>query len=232
MRNHAVNECIWDYLKQEDALLQDTQKDKIIANHKKHIDEAVMPDFVSLHLPCIEFEPDDDKHEMIKCDGITMKCLFTTQAVRTVHVECTAEVLTYLRCAINVAAFEDSQRDSRKRSFSGVRGVRCDKRRKTVYVVVKATGAPTGTRRIQAKPEAWTDIFITQCARELMEQVTKDGEIVAYLGGDDGPSPEKPCGDGESPEKSASGDGDKVSADPSVDGVCAEPASAGDEPLD
>ena len=218
-------------MKQEDALLQATQKDKIIANHKKHIDEAVMPDFVSLHLPCIEFEPDDDKHEMIKCDGITIKCLFTTQAVRTVHVECTAEVLTYLRCAINVAAFEDSQRDSRKRSFSGVRGVRCDKRRKTVYVVVKAD-TPSGMRRIQAKPEEWTDVFITQCARELMAQVTTDGEIVAYLGGDDGPSPEKPCGDGGSHETSASGGGDAGSADPSADGVCAEPAPAEGEPFE
>ena len=110
--------------------------------------------------------------------------------------------------------------------------MRCDKRRKTVYVVVKASDMPSGTKRLHAKPADWTDIFIAQCARELMAQVTTDGEIVAYLGGDDGPSPEKPCGDGESPEKSASGDGDKVSADPSVDGVCAEPASAGDEPLD
>lgn len=227
MRNNAVDQCIWDHLKREDPLLQDTQKDKIIAGRKKHIDEADMPDFVSLHLPCIEFEPDGDKYETIKCDEITMKCMFTTQTVRTVQVECAADVLTYLRCAINVAAFEDSQRDSRKRSFSGVRGVRCDKRRKTVYVVVKTTETLSGTKRIQAKPDDWTEVFITQCARELLDRVTKDGEIIAYLGCDDGPSPEKPGDDGESPEKLAGGDVDTGPPDLSADGDCVESASAG-----
>ena len=196
MRNHAVDQCIWEHLTREDPLLQDVQKDKIIASRKKHIDESSMSDFVKLHLPCIEYEPDDENYDKIQCDGIAMKCLFTTETVRIVHVECVPDVLTYVRCAILKASFEDREdrREGRKRSFTGVHGVRRDKRRKTVYVVVKASDMPNGTKRIQAKPDDWTDTFIVQCARDLKDRVAQQGEIIAYLGGDDGPSPEKSDG--------------------------------------
>ena len=205
MRNRAVDQCIWEYMKQEDPLLQDTQRDKIIQDRKRHIDEESMPDFVTVHLPCFEYEPEDDTFEPMNCEEIALKCLFTLHTVRIVHVECTADALTYVRCAIIKAAFEDHHRDNRKRSFTGVSGVRCDKRRKTVYVVVKASDMPNGTKRIQAKPDEWTDIFINQCANELKNTVLQQGQTIFYGGsdGDDGQSPEKDSGDGMSPDTSA-----------------------------
>eukprot|EP00959_Pyramimonas_sp_CCMP1952_P407758 8545549-Pyramimonas_sp.AAC.1 len=44
------------------------QKDKIIAERKKHIDEISMPDFVTAHLSCIELEPDGENFEKINCE--------------------------------------------------------------------------------------------------------------------------------------------------------------------
>ena len=40
MRGDAVDQCIWDHLKQDDALLQDSHKDKIINERRKGIDES------------------------------------------------------------------------------------------------------------------------------------------------------------------------------------------------
>ena len=149
--------------------------------------------------------------------------MFTPHTVRNVQVECASDALTYVRCAIIKAAFEDHQRDNRKRSFTGVSGVRCDKRRRTVYVIVKASDMPSGAKRIQAKPDEWTDVFITQCANELKNTVVQQGQTIFYGGsdGDDGQSPEKDSGDGLSPEKSADGgDADAAAAD-HVDGSLA-----------
>eukprot|EP00959_Pyramimonas_sp_CCMP1952_P395746 8292153-Pyramimonas_sp.AAC.1 len=48
-------------------------------------------------------------------------------------------------------------RPTTERSFTGVSGVRCDKRRKAVYVVAGARGMPSGAKRIQTKPSEWND---------------------------------------------------------------------------
>ena len=154
-----------------------------------------MPEFVTLHLPCIQCAPDNENFATVKCDDIAMNCLLTTQRVRTVFVECVPEVLEYVRCAIMQAAFEDRlMREKRcTASITGVVGVRCDKRRKTVYAMVKAD-TPAGKRRVQKKPSEWSETFISQSARELLEEIQQQGLLFAYKDGcddDEGLSPEK-----------------------------------------
>eukprot|EP00959_Pyramimonas_sp_CCMP1952_P095453 1996033-Pyramimonas_sp.AAC.1 len=83
MRNRAVGQCIWEHLKQDDPLLQDAQRDKIIQGRSKHIDETSMPHVVTVHFSGFAYAPEGDTFEQIECDDIAS--LFTLQAVRTVH---------------------------------------------------------------------------------------------------------------------------------------------------
>ena len=169
LRNDAVDQLIWNRLKQDDPLLQDSSMDKVINKHRKSIDESELPEYVTIHLPCIDYTPADGSCPAFKCDGIAINCLLTTQRVRTVCVECVPDQLQYVRYAILQAAFDNGeQRDKRPRSFTGVHGVMCDKRRKTVYAMVKAD-TPAGKRRVQKKPSEWSATFISQSAREPRE---------------------------------------------------------------
>eukprot|EP00959_Pyramimonas_sp_CCMP1952_P307908 6444309-Pyramimonas_sp.AAC.1 len=86
---------------------------------KKHIDDTSMPDFATVHFPRFAYAPEGDAFEQMERDDIAMKCLFTLQAVRTVHVECTADALTYVRCAVVKAELEDRQTDGGTNVFHG-----------------------------------------------------------------------------------------------------------------
>eukprot|EP00959_Pyramimonas_sp_CCMP1952_P264733 5535404-Pyramimonas_sp.AAC.1 len=49
-----------------------------------------MPVFATVHFRGFAYAPEDDTFERMERDGIAIKCSFTLQAARTVHVECTA----------------------------------------------------------------------------------------------------------------------------------------------
>lgn len=215
LRNAASDIAIWEYMKSRDPLLSDqSDQDKLIKAYKKNIDESAMPAYVTVQLPEVEF---NGGGVALKCEPIAVRCIFSASAISKVHVECTESVLTYIRCAALKAA-EDDGTEKQKRGLSGVPGVRCDKRRRVVYVVVKSHNS---SRRIYQKPVEWNDTCILHCARELRDKVVAKGEEIEDHEPDadllhglncaehaEGGGPEDQQGDGEDDNVDAAGDSD------------------------
>ena len=195
-RNAACDDAMWEHLKATDPLLQDDgDKAAIVRQNRTAIDLGAMPETVSAWFPAVECMNGD---EHLKHDAIEMKFLFQPSPIKKVWIECTPSALEYVRVAA-VAAMVDQDREKRKKSLTGVPGVCCDKRRKTVYMVVR--GEDGEPQRVQAKVGDWEPTYIAQAAQSLLDQVQGDeaGEVVDEAGdneevmgeadGDDSPSP-------------------------------------------
>ena len=196
-RNAACDEAMWERLKATDPLLQDDgDKAAIVRQNRTAIDLGAMPETVSAWFPAVECMNGD---EHLKHDAIEMKFLFQPSPIKKVWIECTPSALEYVRVAA-VAAMVDQDREKRKKSMTGVPGVCCDKRRKTVYMVVR--GEDGEPQRVQAKVDDWEPTYIAQAAQSLLDQVQGDevaGEVMEEAGdneevmgeadGDDSPSP-------------------------------------------
>ena len=80
-------------------------------------------------------------------------------------------MLHYLRVATLASAAVP--REKRPPTLSGVHGVCCDKRRKTVYIVHQL---PSGEKkRLQKKPLFWQPQLIKQAADELFQDASNQG---------------------------------------------------------
>eukprot|EP00959_Pyramimonas_sp_CCMP1952_P331765 6947114-Pyramimonas_sp.AAC.1 len=82
----------------------------------------------------------DHGGESLHRDAVTLKLLSEMNATKKVWAECTPQALEYIRVASIAAAVsrihEEAQR-ARSAPAAGVEGVKCNKRRKTVFPVAK-----------------------------------------------------------------------------------------------
>ena len=133
--------------------------------------------------------------------------MFEMNATKKVWVECTPTGLEYIRVAAIAAAVSDIQEEAqrvRSAPAAGVEGVKCDKRRKTVFMVVNG-------KRLQERVDDWTPAYINNAAQTLRDRLAQDEELAAnYVEdglveqGDD--SPAAP-GDGPPAGEGSPGDG-------------------------
>ena len=143
-RNDVVDEAVWQHLLQKDPLLDENSKQKIMRVQRSSVDEADLPGVVEIDLPEVAFTLESG--EELTCDAISIKCLLTLSSVRKVAVEASPAVLKYIRAASLHAA---QPREKRPWSLTDVKGARCDKRRKTVYLWHEIPGSRP--RRLQKK---------------------------------------------------------------------------------
>ena len=169
-RSEAVDNAIWDYLVANDPLLENCKdKGKILRDRKPGIDDADLPHYVSMDFPAVEFIKESGG--TLSCDATSIKCILSLNAARRVCVEALPEVLHYLRVATLASAAVP--REKRPPTLSGVHGVCCDKRRKTVYIVHQL---PSGEKkRLQKKPLFWQPQLIKQAADELFQDASNQG---------------------------------------------------------
>ena len=179
-RNAAVDNAIWSEFKKADQFLQDGERTKIMKQRRGTVEEHDMPEVVTIDLQGLQYN-DEANGVAMSVGDISIKCLFRLSPIRKVAVECTADVLDYVRCACLHAAAcadRDNQDGVRSKRLTIVPGVLCDKRRKVLYMLIKCEDG--SLRRIQAKPLAWESTFIEQCAQGLRDEVESKGGAVDW----------------------------------------------------
>ena len=108
-----------------------------------------------------------DQH--LEHDAIALTFLFELKTCRKVSVECVPDALEYVRVAAVAAAIGMQDREKRARSMTGVVGVCCDKRRKTVFITIR--GAGDAPHRVQSKVDEWEPVYIAQsCTKSSRQQ--------------------------------------------------------------
>lgn len=174
--------------------------------HSRHTPHRAggLPESVSVHMPAVQC---DHCGEPLHHDAVTLRLLFEMNATKKVWVECTPTGLEYIRVAAIAAAVSDIQEEAqrvRSAPAAGVEGVKCDKRRKTVFMVVNG-------KRLQERVDDWTPAYINNAAQTLRDRLSQDEELAAnYVEdglveqGDD--SPAAP-GDGPPAGEGSPGDG-------------------------
>ena len=164
-RNEAVDNDIFVVEKSKAPATEDRKKGAIVAVLRRTIDIAELPATVVVQMPAVT----NDDGDTI-CGAIDMRCITTLTKIRNVSVEATTPNLQYVLHGLRHAKKTNMKRDPQLVTSESAKGVLADKRRKTLYMIVKDEVSKK-PKRVQAKPEEWEQPFINQCAEALARRV-------------------------------------------------------------